>query len=80
MVLLALLLIIKTLTYTFEEWHKLANALCDIKKMFYSFCQGKHKSLQRYYELFLGQVKVCEEVGVTIADKNLVQSITESNG
>jgi hypothetical protein len=36
--------------------------------------------LQQYYELFLGQVKVCEEVGVTIADESLVESIAESNG
>ena len=77
---IALLLIIKTLTYTFEEWCKLADALCDIKEMFYSFWQGKHTSLQRYYKLFLGQVKVCEEVGVMIMDESLVESIVELNG
>ena len=48
--------------------------------MFYSFCQGKHTSLQWYYELFLGQVEVCEEVGVSIADESLVESITKANG
>ena len=72
-------MIIKTLTYTFEEWLKLANALCDIKEMFYSFCQGKHMSLQCYYDLFLGQVEVCEEVGVMIVDESLVKFIVESN-
>ena len=36
--------------------------------------------MQRYYELFLGQVEVCEEVGVTIVDEILVESIAESNG
>ena len=45
---IALLLIIKTLTYTFEEWHKLVDALCNIQEMFYSLRQGKHTSLQRY--------------------------------
>ena len=74
-------MIIKTLTYTFVEWHKLADALCNIKEMFYSFHQGKHMSLQHYYKLFLGQVEVCEEeVGVTIVDDSLVELITESNG
>ena len=77
---IALLTIIKTLTYTFEEQCKLADTLCDIKEMFYSFCQVKHMLLQCYYELFLGQVEVCEEVGVTIADESLVESIAESNG
>ena len=48
--------------------------------MFYSFCQGKHTtSLQQYYELFLGQVEVCEEVGVSIADKSLVESVAQAN-
>ena len=77
---IALLRIIKTLMYTFKEWHKLANALCNIKEMFYSFHQGKNTSLQCYYELFLGQVEVCKEVGVTIVDKSLVESIMESHG
>ena len=36
--------------------------------------------LQCYYELFLGQVEVCEEVGVMIVDERLVESIAESNG
>ena len=72
-------MIIKTLTYTFEEQRKLADTLCDIEEMFYSFRQGKHMTLQRYYKLFLGQVEVCEE-GVTIADESsLVESIAESN-
>ena len=77
---ITLLTIIKTLTYTFEERCKLADALCDMKEMFYSFCQGKNTSLQRYYELFLSQVEVCEEVGVTIVDESLVEAIVESNG
>jgi hypothetical protein len=50
--------------------------------MFYSFCQGKHTSLvQWYHELFLGQVKVLEEVGVkALADKGLIKSIAAANG
>jgi hypothetical protein len=77
---IGLLVIIKTLTYTFEERRKLADALCEIKEMFYSFSQGKHTSLQRYHELFLGQVDVLEEVGVTIADESLTESIAAMNG
>ena len=72
-------MIIKTLTYTFKEQCKLADALCDIKEMFYSFHQGKHMSLQCYYKLFLGQVEVCKEVRVMIVDESLVESIMESN-
>jgi hypothetical protein len=72
---IALLTIIKTLTYTFEERRKLADALCEIKEMFYSFKQGKHTSLQCYHELFLGQVEVLEEVGMTIPDERINQGL-----
>ena len=77
---IGLLAIIKTLTYTFEERRKHADALSEIKEMFYSFKQGRHMSLQQYYELFLGQVEVLEEVGVTIADDGLARSIAAAKG
>jgi phosphoglycerate-specific signal transduction histidine kinase len=66
---IALLVIIKTLTYTFEERRKLVDALCEIKEMFYTFKQGKHMPLQQYHDLFQGQVAVLDEEvlgGVTI--------------
>ena len=37
-------------------------------------------SLQRYHELFLAQVEVMHEVGVTIADDALVNAIADANG
>ena len=46
---IGLLAIIKTLTYTFEERRKHADALCKTKEMFYTFKQGKYVTLQRYY-------------------------------
>jgi hypothetical protein len=77
---IALLVIIKTLTYTFEERRKLVDALCEIKQMFYTFKQGKHMPLQQYHDLFQGQVDVLDEVGVTIADEGLVESVAAANG
>jgi hypothetical protein len=77
---IGLLVIIKTLTYTFEERRKHADALSEIKEMFYSFKQGRYMPLQRYYELFVGQIEVLEEVGVTLADNGLVESIAASKG
>jgi hypothetical protein len=76
----ALLVIIKTLTYTFEECQKLVDALLEIKEMFYSFKQGKHMPLQQYHDFFQGQVDVLDEVGVTIADDSLVESVAAANG
>jgi hypothetical protein len=43
----ALLQIIKWLTYSFEEQRFLADALTDVKENFYGFCQGRYMSLQR---------------------------------
>jgi hypothetical protein len=37
-------------------------------------------SLQRYHELFLAQVQVLDEVGVSIADEALVNDIAVRNG
>jgi hypothetical protein len=44
---IALLTILKMLTYMFKERCKLSDALCDLKEMFYTFKQGKNTSLQR---------------------------------
>ena len=63
----------------FEEcWHRL-DVLFDVKEEFYMLCQGCHQSLQCYYERFMNQVDVMEEVGITIADEALVTLIANSN-
>jgi hypothetical protein len=66
--------------YSFEERCKLVDALTDVKEKYYSFWQGKYMSLQCYHELFLAQVQVMDEVGVTIANEALVQQVAMSNG
>lgn len=71
---IALLKIIEAITYTYEENRKQSDALNMITKMFYTFKQGKHMSLQRYYELFLSQVEVLEQVGVNIAADSLIKA------
>ena len=77
---MALLQIIKRLTYSFEECCFLADALTDVKENFYGFRQGRYMSLQRYHELFLAQVQVLDEVGVSIANEALVNDIAIRNG
>jgi hypothetical protein len=76
----ALLQIIKQLTYSFEERRFLADALTDVKENFYGFRQGRYMSLQCYHELFLAQVQVLDEVGVSISDEALVNDIVVRNG
>jgi hypothetical protein len=76
----ALLQIIKQLTYSFEERRFLADALTDVKENFYGFRQGRYMSLQRYHELFLTQVQVLDKVGVSIADEALVNDVAVRNG
>jgi hypothetical protein len=76
---IALLTIIKVLTFSFEQRRKMADALSEIKESFYSFKQGRNMSLQQYYELFLNHVEVMDEVGVSIADDSLVNAIAAAN-
>jgi hypothetical protein len=58
----------------------LVNALTDVKENFYGFQQGRYMSLQRYHKLFLAQVQVVDEVGVSIANEVLVNKVAVMNG
>ena len=77
---IALLVLICSLLHTFEEHRKLADGLSDVKMAFYKLRQGKYMKLERYHELFLAQVEVMDEVGVTIPDTALIQHVAEQHG
>ena len=77
---IALLTLIRSLLHTFEERRKLADGLSDVKIAFYKLRQGKYMKLERYHELFLAQVEVLDEVGVTIPDSALIQQVAEQHG
>ena len=77
---ISLLVLIRSLLHTFEECRKLADGLSDVKMAFYKLRQGKYMKLERYHELFLAQVDVLNEVGVTIPDTTLVQHVAEQHG
>ena len=77
---IALLTLIRSLLHTFEERRKLADALLDMKMAFYKLHQGKYMKLERYHEIFLAQVEVLDEVGVSIADTALIQQVAEQHG
>ena len=47
---------------------------------FYKLRQGKYIKLERYHEIFLSQVEVLDEVGVTIADEALGQHVAQQHG
>ena len=77
---IALLTLIRSLLHTFEERRKLGDGLSDVKMAFYKLRQGKYMKLERYHELFLAQVEVLDEVGVTIPDTALIQQVAEQHG
>ena len=77
---ISLLVLICSLLHTFEERHKLADGLSDVKMAFYKLRQGKYMKLERYHKLFLAQVDVLNEVGVTIPDTALMQHVAEQHG
>ena len=75
---IALLILIRLLLHTFEECRKLADS--DVKMAFYKLRQGKYMKLERYHEIFIAQIEVLEEVGVTVADTALVQHMAKQHG
>ena len=77
---IVLMTLIRSLLHTFEECRKLADALSDVKRAFYKLRQGKYMKLERYHEIFLAQVKVLDEVVVSIADTTLIQQVVEQHG
>ena len=77
---IALLTLIRSLLLTFEERRKLADGLSDMKMAFYKLRQGKYMKLERYHEIFLAQVEVLDEVGVSIPDTALIQQVAEQHG
>ena len=77
---ISLLVLIRSLLHTFDERRKLADGLSNVKMAFYKLHLGKYMKLERYHELFLAQVDVLNEVGVTIPDTALVQHMAEHHG
>lgn len=77
---IALLLLIKTITYTFEEKKYLPEALMEMKEEFYLMRQGPNEPLQRYYERFKNQVSVMKEVNISIVDEGLLDSVSTASG
>ena len=77
---IALLILIHSLLHTFEEHRKLADRLSDMKMAFYKLHQGKYMKLKWYHEIFLAQVEVLDEVGVTIPNTALIQQVAEQHG
>ena len=58
----------------------LADGLSDVKMAFYKLRQGKYMKLECYHKIFLAQVEVLDEVGITIPDTALVQHVAEQHG
>ena len=77
---IALLVIIRSLIHTFEENQKLSDAIMDVKEKFYKFYQGRHMTLEHYHKLFLAQVEVLDEVGITVEDNALVAEVAQQYG
>jgi chorismate mutase len=77
---LALLRIIKTITYNFEERRNLVDAVGEVKEKFYVFKQGQHTTLQRHYEAFDCLLSVMNEVGIDIVDPIVLSTVAANNG
>ena len=72
--------IIKSLTYSFEDHHKLSDTLSEVMECFYRMRQGENESLQDYHECFKTHEAVMEEVGAAIASESLISEVAALNG
>ena len=77
---IALLKIIKLILYSYEEATHKEDELNDLKRVFFSFQQDNNMPLQKYHELYIGQVMVLNELGVTIADIAMAIKVANEKG
>ena len=77
----ALLKLIKQTTFTFDSGriYKLVGR-DKLKEEFYGLKRRNNQTLHSYYEVFRAKVKVLNEVGVVLYDKDLVDMIAKKNG
>ena len=77
----ALLKLIKQTTFTFDSGriYKLVGR-DKLKEEFYGLKRRNNQTLHSYYEGFRAKVKVLNEVGVVLYDKDLVEMIAKKNG
>ena len=77
----ALLKLIKQTTFTFDSGriYKLVGR-DKLKEEFYGLKRRNNQTLHSYYEVFRAKVKVLNEVGVVLYDKDLVEMIAKKNG
>jgi hypothetical protein len=72
---LALLVIIKKVTHTFEEQRKTNEALCELKENFYTYQQKPGMTLKRFYEGFLDLLEVLKSVEAHIVDDGPLREV-----
>ena len=77
---ITLLKIIKLMLFSFEEASHKEDELNDLKRAFFSFQQRNNMLLQKYHELYVGQVTVLNELGVTIADIAVAIKVANEKG
>jgi len=76
---ITLLRIITVILYLFDQACHQEDKMMMIKTAFYTFKQGNNMTAQQYYELFLGQVTVMNELGSSISNDATAFTIAEEN-
>ena len=74
---IALLKIIKLILYSYEHVQYPDDKIVAVKEVYYVLRQGNNMTLRRYHELFLAQVMVMNEIGVTIPDEGIAQRLAK---
>ena len=77
---IGLIKIIKAISFNYQAHQEPVVALDSIKVEFYKLFQGKHQSVQEYYDTYKNMVKVNHELGAKVGlDKGLLEIIAVEN-
>jgi hypothetical protein len=72
---IALLIIIKSICFNFQDQKYVPQSVFETKRRFYSLKQAQHETVAQYYERFQNQASVLEQCGGTIGGDHGVHQI-----
>jgi hypothetical protein len=77
---IALLIINKALTHSFEDQLFLPDATATVIRKSYGLKQQESETLQAYHDRYLAQVQVLVKIGVSSAPSKVVDFVADKNG
>ena len=72
---LALLRIVKSICFNFQDQKYVPQSIYEAKQRFYSLKQGRHETVAQYYDKYQNNVQVLEQCSATIGNETGVRNM-----